>query len=374
VIKVESRHRPDPTRFARSHFLSRHSDAHPDRSGYFNNHNRGKRSLALNLNLPAGREILARLVARSDVVIENFSPRVMAGWGLDYAGLRAIRRDVILVSMSGLGHTGPWRDYLTYADALAALSGLASQAGFPGRDPVGVTFGLGDMIAGLHAALGALAALEHREATGEGQHVDLSQVEAVASHTGTSLLEVATGHAPAPRGNRHPAMAPHGAFRCRGDDRWIAIAVTTDDAWRALCAVMERPDLAGDPRLATAPGRKAHEPLIETAVEAWTRGREAHAMMEALQGHGVAAGVVQDARDLVEDDPHLRARGYWELAEHPAAGAFLHEGVVARLAGTPGRVWHAAPTLGQHTRAILAGVLGVTDAEITRYEKEGVLE
>src|SRR6266536_1637619 len=173
--------------------------------------------------------------------------------------------------MSGLGHTGPWRDFLTYADALAALSGLAAQAGFPGRDPVGLTFGLGDMMAGLHAAVGTLAALEHREATGEGQHVDLSQVEAVAAHTGTSLLEAAAGHVPEARGNRHPTMAPHGAFHCRGDDRWIAIAVTTDDAWRALCAVMGRADLAADSRLATAAGRKAHEDEIDALVDAWTR-------------------------------------------------------------------------------------------------------
>lgn len=373
VIKIESRHRPDPTRFARMLFLSR-GDFHHDRNGYFNNHNRNKRSVALNLNLPAGRDLLARLAAHSDVVIENFSPRVMAGWGLDYAGLRAIRRDIILVSMSGLGHTGPWRDFLTYADALAALSGLSAQAGFPGRDPVGTTFGLGDMIAGLHAAFGALAALEHRAATGEGQHIDLSQVEAVAAHTGTSLLEAAAGGAREPRGNRHPTMAPHGVFRCRGDDRWIAIAVTGDDAWRALCAAIGRADLAADPRLATAGGRKAHEDAIDDAVEAWTRERDAHALMEALQARGVAAGAVQDARDLVDGDPHLRARGYWETVEHPVIGAFPHEGVVARLAGTPGRVWHPAPTLGQHTRAILGELLGLDEAEITRHEKEGVLE
>jgi crotonobetainyl-CoA:carnitine CoA-transferase CaiB-like acyl-CoA transferase len=374
VIKVESRHRQDPTRFARMLFLSRHPTVDPDRNGYFNNHNRSKRSVALNLDVPAGRDILARLVAHADVVIENFSPRVMAGWGLDYAGLRAIKPDVILVSMSGLGHTGPWRDYLTYADALAALSGLAAQAGFPGRDPVGTTFGLGDMIAGLHAALGALAALEHRAATGEGQHVDLSQVEAVAAHTGTSLLEVAAGLTLEPRGNRHPAMAPHGVFPCRGDERWIAIAVTSDEAWRALCAVMGRAALATDGRFATATDRTHHEDALEAIIGAWTRERDAVALMEELQAHGVAAGVVQDARDLVENDPHLRARGYWERVEHPVAGAFDHEGVVARLSDTPGSVWQAAPTLGQHTRAILAGLLGLTDAEVAHYATEGALE
>ena len=374
VIKVESRHRPDPTRFARMLFLSRHPTLDPDRNGYFNNYNRNKRSVALNLNVAAGRELLARLIAHADVVIENFSPRVLAGWGLGYDKLRAIRSDVVLVSMSGLGHTGPWRDYLTYADALAALSGLAAQAAFPGREPVGTTFGLGDMIAGLHAAIGALAALEHRAATGEGQHVDLSQVEAVATHTGTSLLEVAAGPAPEPRGNRHPAMAPHGVFPCRGDERWIAIAVTGDDAWRALCTVMGRPALATDGRFATARARKDHEDALEAVVGAWTRGRDAGTLAEELQARGIAAGVVQDARDLVEHDRHLRARGYWESVEHPVAGRFDHEGVVARLSGTPGRVWTPAPTLGQHTRLTLAKLLGLSDTEISRYATEGALE
>jgi crotonobetainyl-CoA:carnitine CoA-transferase CaiB-like acyl-CoA transferase len=188
------------------------------------------------------------------------------------------------------------------------------------------------------------------------------------------VLEVDMGHAAEPRGNRHPTMAPHGAFRCRGDDCWIAIAVTSDATWRALCVVMDRADLAADARFATAAGRKAHEALLEALIDAWTRERDAHALMDTLQAHGIAAGVVQDARDLVERDAHLRARGYWERAEHPLVGAFDHEGVVARLSDTPGRVWHAAPTLGQHGRAILTELLGLSDAEITCYEKEGVLE
>src|SRR5262249_22259643 len=222
--------------------------------------------------------------------------------------------------------------------------------------------------------VGTLAALDHRAMTGDGQHVDLSQVEAVAAHTGASLLEVAAGHAVVPRGNRHPAMAPHGVFPCRGHERRIAIAVAPDEAWRALCGVMGRPDLAAHARFAAARDRKARENELETLVSAWTRERDAHPLMAELQAHGIAAGVVQDARDLVVGDPHLRARGYWEVAEHPVVGAFAHEGVVARLSDTPGRVWQAAPTLGQHTNAILTDLLGLTDEQITRYATEGVLE
>lgn len=375
VVKVESRHRPDASRFAAALHLSRDPHRHPDTSGYFNNYNRNKRSITLNLERPEGLALLRRLAAVSDVVVENFSARVMARWGLDFAALSAIRPDIILVSMAGMGHTGPWRDHVTYADALAALAGLTAQMGYPDRAPVGLTFGLGDMLAGAHAALATLAALEYRDATGRGQHVDLSQVEAVAAHLGTSVLEATAAGLPSRcAGNRHPGMAPHGAFPCRGADSWCAIAVETESQWRALCAAMDRPGLADDPRFATLEARKANEETLESLIGEWTRRRDAETVMTRLQAAAVPAGVVQDARDLVERDSHLRARGFYEPADHPVVGVFPHEGVVARLGETPGRVWHAAPRLGEHTREILGALLGVSAADIVRYEAAGVLE
>jgi crotonobetainyl-CoA:carnitine CoA-transferase CaiB-like acyl-CoA transferase len=276
--------------------------------------------------------------------------------------------------MAGMGHTGPWRDHVTYADAVMAIAGLTGQMGFPGGQPAGFTFGLGDMIAGAHAALGALAALEYRDATGQGQHVDLSQVEAVASHLGTSVLELtAAGRRPGPAGNRHPAMAPHGAFPCQGEDRWVAIAAADDASWHALCGVMERPDLAAEARYATLAGRQAHEDAIEREVAAWTRRLDAGDVMARCQAVGIAAGVVQDARDLVESDPQLRARGFYQPVAHPVAGTFLHEGVVPRLADTPGAIWHAAPRLGEHTRDVLREWLGLGEGEMERLAGNGVL-
>jgi crotonobetainyl-CoA:carnitine CoA-transferase CaiB-like acyl-CoA transferase len=374
VVKIESRHRPDASRFAAALHFSRDPARHPDTSGYFNNFNRNKRSVALNVDAPGGLDLLRALCRVSDVVIENFSAGVMARWGLDHAGLRALRADAILVSMAGMGHTGPWRDHVTYADAVMAIAGLTGQMGFPGSEPAGFTFGLGDMIAGAHAAVGALAALEYRDATGRGQHVDLSQVEAVASHLGTSVLEVtATGRGPEPRGNRHPAMAPHGAFPCRGDDRWVAIAVADDGSWRALCGLMERADLADGER-GTLAGRRAHEDALEREVAAWTRRLDAEDVMARCQAAGIAAGVVQDARDLVEHDPQLRARGFYQAVAHPVVGTFLHEGVVPRLADTPGAIWHAAPRLGEHTRDVLAEWLGLGEGEMDRLAASGVLQ
>lgn len=375
VVKVESRHRPDASRFAAALHLSRDLERHPDTSGYFNNFNRNKRSIALNLGRPEGLALLRRLVTVSDVVVENFSPRVMAKWGLDAPALSAIRPGIIWVSMAGMGHTGPWRDHVTYADALVALAGLTAETGFPGREPVGLTFGLGDMIAGAHAALATLAALEHRDATGRGQHIDLSQVEAVAAQTGTAVLEVTSGGPPSgPRGNRHPHMAPHGVFPCRGDDRWCAIAVETDEEWEALCRTMGRPGLEREPRFATLAARQANEDALEALVAGWTRQHDAEEIMVRLQAVGVPVGVVQDGRDLVERDPHLRARGFYETAVHPRVGPFPHEGVVARLGETPGRVWHAAPLLGEHTREVLTGLLGLGDAELDGYAAAGALE
>ncbi len=375
VIKIESHHRPDASRFTAALHISRDPSRHPDTSGYFNNVNRNKRSVALDLARPEALELLRALCRVSDVVIENFSAGVMARWGLDYRGLAALRPDIVLVSMAGMGQSGPWRDHVTYADAVMAIAGLTALAGFPGREPAGFTFGLGDMIAGCHAALGALAALEQRDTTGRGQHVDLSQVEAVAAHLGTAVLEVTTaGLEPAPWGNRHPAMAPHGAFPCQGEDRWCAIAVEDDRQWQALCGAMGRPALAEDSRFATGAARKRAEDALEAEVAAWTRRHEAEAVMARCQAAGVPAGVVQDARELVERDPQLRARGFYVTATHPLVGAFLHEGVVARLGDTPGGVWHAAPRLGEHTREVLGGLLGLGDAELDRYAAAGVLE
>jgi crotonobetainyl-CoA:carnitine CoA-transferase CaiB-like acyl-CoA transferase len=374
VIKIESRHRPDPSRFTAALHLSRDPARHPDTSGYFNNVNRNKLGLVLNLGRPEGFDLLRRLVAQCDVVVENFSARVMASWGLDFASLSAIRPEIILVSMAGMGHTGPYRDHVTYADAVQALAGIAAEVGLPGGEPLGLTFGLGDMIAGCHAALATLAALEYRNATGRGQHVDLSQVEAVASQMGTALLELTRdGTLLGPRGNRDPAMAPHGVFPCRGEDRWCAIAVGSDAQWRALCRVLGHPATADDPRFASGAARKTHEDTLEGLVAGWTRDEGAPALVERLQAAGVPAGMVQDGRDLL-NDPQLRARGFYVTLTHPRAGAFPHEGVVTRLSETPGGVRAPAPCLGEHTDEVLGRLLGLDTATIERYRKAGILE
>lgn len=374
ILKVESARRSDPTRFAPV-FQFSDAEPHPDGSNYFNNLNRNKRSITLNLRVASARKALAGLVAKSDVVIENYSAGMLEGMGFGYEALRELRPDVVYVSMSGLGHTGPVRDYVSYNDVVSALSGLSSLTGERGRPPVGVIFGLADISAGHHAAIAVLAALEHRKRTGRGAHIDLSQLECMTSQLGPVLARYSsTGQLPEPSGNDDPTMEPHGVFPCLGRDRWCAIVARTDAEWSLLCTHMDRPDLAADPRLRDLRGRKKNAADLRAAVTRWTRTLPATDVAERLQRSGLAAGVVQDGRDLVEHDPQLKARAYLQLVEHPRAGEFLHEGLPARMSVTPGAITRPAPLLGQHTDEILQEFVGLDEAAIASLRADGALE
>ncbi|MFI7062412.1 CoA transferase [Kribbella sp. NPDC050124] len=326
IVKVESRHRQDPTRFAPSMRLR--PEATYDDSGYFLNFNRNKRSLALNLRTPEAQELLRQLAATVDVVIENFSPGVLDRWGLGYPRLRELNPNVVLVSMAGVGQTGPWRTAVTFADTLAAMSGLTFETGQP---PQGLTFGLGDMVAANAATLATLDLL-HR---GEGGHVDLSQLEAMAAHLGPALLET------------QPRKVASRILRTAGDDRWIAIGATTDD-------------------LASTLGT--------TGLAAFVAEQDADALAEHLQALGIPAYPVRDGRDLVDHDPQLAAGGFYQELDHPLAGTVAHEGVVAHLHSTPGGLWQPAPLLGQHTDELLTDLLGLSPERLATLHDEGVLE
>ncbi|MCO6005228.1 CoA transferase [Actinoallomurus purpureus] len=371
VIKIESRHRPDPTRFSPGFHLSRSAETDPDTSGYFNNVNRNKKSVTVNLRTEEGRALALRLAAQCDVVVENFAAGVLDRLGLGYDRLREVREDIVVVSMSGMGHTGPWRDYVSYADAVSALSGWTALTGEPGEQPVGVVYGLADIIAGHHAALATLAALAVRDRTGAGQHVDLAQLETAAAHLGDAILRADLGETVEPLGDRHPRMAPHGVFPCLGDGTWVALAVRSDEEFARLAEVA---GLAGDARWATLAGRKADETAIEERVAAWTRSRPAESVAEVLQREGIPAYPVRDGRTLVEHDGALRAWDFYTPLTHPSAGTFLHEGLPARLTRTPGGVHTPAPRLGEHTAELLTGLLGLGEAEQAALRTAGVLE
>lgn len=345
IVKVESQHRKDPTRFSPGMRLR--PGAGIDESGYFLNFNRNKRSVALNLRTEAGQDILRRLVPTVDVVVENFSPGVLTKWGLDFPNLRELNPEIILVSMAGVGQSGPWRDAVTFADTLAAMSGLTAETARDDRDPQGLTFGLGDMVAANAAVIGALELLYR----GDGGHVDLSQLEAMASHLGTAVLEAQLP--------KEPSSATAALIvRTRGDDRWLAIGGTTTDALRTAADALDVAGLHPDPL----------EAIAHLAAQS-----DADALAERLQDAGVPAHAVRDGRDLVETDPQLRARGFYVDLEHPLVGPVAHEGVVAHLSGTPGGLWNPAPLLGQHTDELLTELLGLTPAELADLHDEGVL-
>ncbi|MCA1005347.1 CoA transferase [Rhodococcus hoagii] len=373
VVKVESLGRPDPTRFAPFMHLSRGPHDDPDTSGYFNDVNRNKRSITLDTRSPAGLEVLADLIAQSDVVVENFSSSVMEKMGFGYERLRELRPDIVYVSMSGMGHTGPRSGWVSYADIVSAATGLTALTGWSADEVVGVIYGHGDIVAGLQAATAVLAALEHRDRTGRGQHVDLSQLEAMASHMGTSVVQATgTGRFPTPIGNAHPTMSPHGVFRCLGGERWCTIAVRDATDWQHLCEALGRPEWSDDSRFRTAPGRREHEAEIADAIASWTASLPAETVADRLQSAGVPAGAVQNGRDLVESDPHLRARGYYVPGDHPKAGRFLHEGAPVRV-GAPVSIRRAAPLLGADTDAVLRDVAGYPPETIARLRADGVL-
>lgn len=374
VIKIESHSRRDPTRYATAMRFSPMDGSDPDTSGYFANYNRNKLSILLNLKEKDAKTIALELVAHCDVLIENFSAGVLERLGLDDDSLRRSRPDLIVVRMSGVGQDGPSSSASTFADTLSAMSGMTAETAMPDGRPRGLTFGLGDMIAGYHAAAATLAALEHRHQTGEGAVIDLSQLECVASQMGASFLECQLGERQATAGpNTHPAHSPHGVFRCQGDDQWCAIAVTSNQAFVALCGVIGQPDLAADQRLATAAGRRSHGQRIRAAIEEWTLTVPAETAMRTLQEHAVAAGAVQGGRELVDADEQLRARGFYQRFEHPRLGRILHEGVAIRLSDSPGGIRKAAPLLGEDTDTVIGGLLGKDAATVARLRDHGVL-
>jgi crotonobetainyl-CoA:carnitine CoA-transferase CaiB-like acyl-CoA transferase len=337
------------------------------RGGFFGNLNRGKQSVILNMSDARGVEIAKRLAGKSDVVIDNFSARVMGNWGLDYEGLRRLRADVIAVGMSGFGKTGPLRDYVSFGPTLQALGGHTALMRPPGRDPAGWGFSHADICGGLSGAIAVLAALQHRARTGEGQFVDLSQLESVTAFMGPMLLELANnGAIPRPAGNRSQEApgAPHGVYRCAGEDRWVAISILGDEEWARFADLVAEP-WAADPSLARSTVRLEHAAALDESVERWTSSRSPEEVTALCQRYGVGAFTVANGEDFCARDAHLQARGYWARVRGSDGRTVVLDGVPARLGATPGFVEAPGPLHGEHTDRALTDVLGLEADEIT---------
>jgi crotonobetainyl-CoA:carnitine CoA-transferase CaiB-like acyl-CoA transferase len=377
VIRVEHGQAVDPIRLGRP--IVGDSGPTLNNSGFFNYFNRNKKSMLLNVRHPTGMEILKQLIAVSDVIIENFSSGVLDSWGLDYATLSAIRPGIISCSISGFGHSGRDRAFTTWGPTAQALSGLTFTSGLPGKPPAGWGYSYMDHTAGYYGAIAIMMALHHRNRTGEGQEIDISQVEAGMVLNGPAVLDFTVNgrswrRPGMPPGNRawQPAVAPHNTYACAGEDRWLALEARNDAEWQALVRAMDEPEWAAEPRFATNEARLANQDELDARIETWTSELEDYEAMEILQAAGVPAGVCQKASDRFERDPQLAARDWWHSLPHPELGPTDYDGVVPRLALTPGQLRTASPVLGEHTHEILRDVLGLTDDQIAEHEAAGV--
>lgn len=382
VIRIETRTRPCVTRL-----LPPWPDGKPgglNRSGYFNQYNQGKRSLTLNFKYPEAHEIARRLIAKSDVVINNFAHGVMDKLGFSYEAVKKIRPDIIAVSLTGYGDTGPYRDYIAYGPAQVPLSGLSALTGYRGWPPMHAGFSYADPNAGVHGAFAVLSALFHRAKTGEGQYIDMSQWECAIGLLAEGVLEYTMdGREPERIGNEDPWMAPHGLYRCLDRpepvmgvtvDQWVAIAVADDTEFARFAAIIGRPELAADAKFATFAARKTNEEALNRLISEWTAPRPADAAARTLQQAGIAAAVVADGRYLSEEDDHINARDFIVYREHPEVGTRQHCGIPWKMSRTATNVRTAAPCIGQHTDEVLTQVLGYAAEEVARLRTQGALE
>ncbi len=360
VYKIESRARIDLTRMLPP-FGEGVRD--PDRS--LSNHAcwAGNGSVSLNLKHPQGRQLARDLIATCDVVIENFGPGVMEGLQLGWDDLRAVKPDLVMFSMPAAGLTGPLKEIRTYGLSLTSTTGLDSLTGYIDGPPIPVENAFSDPYNGIMGAFAILTALAHRDRSGEGQHIDYSQQEAVMQMVGPAFMDYAlNGRAAGPIGNRHPrnAAAPHGVFPCAGEDRWIAIAITSDAAWQALIAAMGSPAWATSSALATLAGRLVALDTLHEQLAAWTAGIDDYELARRLQAAGVAATPVLNVADLLRD-PHYRARGTFIEVRHPLGFKETIYGAYVKTSRSEIQV-RTGPQIGQDNEKVFKGLLGMDDA------------
>ncbi len=368
VIKIES---------ARSMDMSRRGYYTPvddiEASPNFNDMNMGKLSVRLNMTQPRSAELAKRLIRVSDVVAENFRPGVMERFGLTYEALRAVKPDLVMLSSSTGGQTGPQRDLPGYATTFAALGGLSFITGHEGGPATEIWESV-DMRLGTTCVLAIATALYHQRTQGQGQYVDLSSQEVVSSLIGHTFLEFAmTGAAPGRRGNQDNLMAPHNCYPCKGNDRWISIAVGSDEEWRGLCKVMGEPRWTQDSRFADRHGRWRHQNEIDRPLGEWTKGHGAMELVKRLQRAGVAAFPSMDTADLAED-PHLKAREAFMEVPHPKLGMTRPVSPPWRLSKTPAKAERSGPMFGEHVEYVFGELIGLPQREIRALQTEGVLD
>lgn len=375
VIRIESCARLD--NYRTSSLYGNTSDGrYWDRAANFYEQNPNKMSLTLDLTDENCLDALRQLVSISDVFAENYTPRVMRNFKLEYEDLRKIRPDIIMVSSTGYGYTGPWSDFGAIGFTTEAASGLAHMTGYAGEAPALPEIPYADYTAAEHTAFAIMSALLHRSRTGEGQFIDVSQSETLTSTIPEAIMDyTVNGRIRERIGNGDQMMAPHGCYPCEGDDKWIAIAVSTDAQWKSLVEVLGNLSWSADSNFGDTTSRWEHRDELDRLLGDVTRNWEQYALMNALQEKGVPAGAVLNGKQLLFD-PHLRARGFYEtVAHHPRTGMppLPYTSRPWKFSETPASVRTAAPTLGQHNRFVLSDMLGLPDSQVDGMEAEGAI-
>ena len=344
-----------------------------NRNGWFNCLHMNKYGVSLELTGDEGRRVFDQLVSISDVLIENFRQGSLARLGYDYETLRRLRPDLIYVSMPAFGNNGPWQKYVAYGIGQEQLSGMAHITGYRDEGPMKSGINHGDPITGAHAAGVVLAALRRRRRTGKGMFIDVSQQESAVSLIGGEVLAYQVGgEEPERMGNHSPYFAPHNAYQCAGEDRWVTISVSNDAQWRSLAEAISGPELAAEQDFATGADRLQRQDRLDRLISEWAADKDPYEISHLLQQVGVPASPVMRGPDLLED-PHYKARGTFVEVDHKQVGPKMYPGIPFKMSATPGEVRWAAPALGQHNRLVYGEVLGMTGDEIDRLEERGVI-
>jgi crotonobetainyl-CoA:carnitine CoA-transferase CaiB-like acyl-CoA transferase len=351
-----------------------------NRSGFFSNFNRNKLGITANLSHPKGREVVEKLIAVSDLVVENFSAGAFDRMGFTWEHLQDLNPRIIYISLSGYGHLGRDASYVTWGPTAAAVSGCTAMSGLPNQPPAGWGFSYLDHTAGYYGAIAALMALNHRRESGKGQYIDISQIETGMVLNGVPMLDYqVNGREYTRAGNHAPGLgvAPHSVYRCKDslerEDRWIAIAAETEDQWIELCDVLGAADLATDERFTSNASRLANQDALDEAITLQTRRFDTRELMYLLQARGVPAGTAQNTRDKMEFDPQHAFRGFYQSADHTELGPHRFEGFPAQFSESRWDMRHGAPCLGEHNMDVLTRVLGYSEEEATELIAEAAV-
>jgi len=371
VVRVESHRRPDTLRLG-----GPFKDFEPgiDRSAFGCAFNTQKYGISVDYSKPKGQEVVKKLIMWSDIVTDSMTPGSLAKWGLDYESVVKFKPDIIYYSTCQMGQHGPLSKFGGYGAFGAAYAGYCQILGYPDRSPLPVYNNYTDFVSPWYLTIAVIAALLYKRKTGKGTHLDQSQIEAGITMLTPLMLDYSVnGRVAVRRGNRDPCMCPHNAYPCQGDDRWVVIAVRTDEEWQAFCRVIGKPQWSKDPKFSTLMLRKENEDELDKLIGEWTKGYSPEQVMAAMQAEGVPAGVMLTSGEGIVNDPQSKHREAFRWLNHKEIGPLLHNSPSYHLSKTPAHIWKAAPCLGEDNEYVYKEILGYSDDEIAEFLIEGVI-